>query len=539
MKKSLLLLTLATCLFAERAQNATTDFRSDRFLRRMSAITGQDLPLHYSFRPMSEGDIAAHLQAAIESGKLSANDLTTAVQLNEWYDGQKSLLYRENDRSSLKINLTLDGAVSLNNDKNVNGKGTLIPALSGSFGKLSFYSQMRVSTEIDSDSVWANASYQPYDGISYNLLAGERSDSASARASDIFRAGVSWQVNKLRFDFAVDHLQTGPARYNPLTLNCTAAPVTYLRATLPFGWFTYSQIISKLRSFKEADKYLHLHRIEFPLWKERLTFGFNESIVYGTVLDSAAMAKVHSDPLDSKYYNEERRIEPVYIIPFVPFAFAEHFTGDRDNALVSFDIEASLPHGIQLYAEFALDDISNPATLFSEDWGNKWALTTGAEWFTEIAGKSFNTGLEFTRVEPWVYTHFKGASARYSNYGSSLGAQLGPNSLQFNADAELWLNEKHGFRLSFQNSQWDRSYRGGDLNHIFVDERQEESYFDSETKEFLKTPEKQSTVGVEWNLLPYRLYEMTTRVELSSYTDAAGTKADPVVELGLWGAFNF
>ncbi len=537
--KALLLIFVSTLtLFAQWAPNARQNRQSEELLLRIHSRYDMDLPNAFYMKPYSMMSVGTYLGSAIESGKLTPFELSDALLIKQWNDGSKTLFSRHGDRGGININLSLIGDLSLapKDSLVIHGKGTLNPRINGHIGNLSFYSDMMIHTEIATDTLWPMSSYEPYDGTPYNLF--NRDDSASVRSSDIFRAGVTWKLGKTAFDFAVDHLQSGPAIYNPLTLNSTKHPITYLRTTMDFKWFTYSHTAGMLRNFRDGKKFLYHHRLQFPLFKNRLIFGFNEAIVYGSTLDSTSMSEINNDPLQEKYNDVERSIEPVYLIPFVPFAFAEHFSGDKDNALMSIDLMLKMIPNTHIYSEFLIDDMSNPLTLFSDDFGNKWAITVGGLWFNELFNRDFTASLEYTRVEPWTYTHFRGASHNYTNFGTSMGAELGPNSAQINLGVKLQLTNKQSLAIRFQNSRYDRTYRGGQIFDVMIDKNSAlelDLTADIKTKEFLVDPESESVGTLEWTLLPYRLYEMKTSVSLHDRS----FDESPFVSLGLWGSFNF
>lgn len=535
---TLLMLISITTIANDWHPNAPQDQRVELLLLRLKSRYGFSLPNSFYMKPYKMSEVSELLTEAIESGKLSSQELSEAMLINSWYSGNKSLFGKKGDVGSININLGVKGLVELGVKDSVvyHGIGTLNPRLNGNIGKLSFYSDMKIFTEIDSDTSWRVSSYEPYMGNPYNLF--QRNDSGSVRSSDIFRAGVTWKLGKVTFDFAVDHLKSGPARYNPLMLNADKSPMTYLRTTFDFKWFTYTHTVGQLKMFKDAQKYLYHHRLQFPLFKDRMIFGFNEAIVYGTTLDSLTMGKVNSDPLRKQYYNIDRDIEPVYLIPFVPYAFAEHFSGDRDNALLSIDLVIKIPKNFHWYCELLMDDISNPLTLFSDDFGNKWAVSVGGIWFTTIGERSLTTEFEYTRVEPWTYTHFKGASHNYAHFGHSLGAELGPNSAQINARTEFQITDKQSIALTYKNNRKDGTYRGGSIYDVMIQEVESDELGlpqDSKTKEFLKNPTLFNSVGIEWEVLPYHFFEITSRVSYNK--DSEESKGYP--EIGLWGGFNF
>jgi hypothetical protein len=196
------------------------------------------------------------------------------------------------------------------------------------------------------------------------------------------------------------------------------------------------------------------------------------------------------------------------MIPFVPYAFAEHYVGDRDNSTMSFDVSLFFPRAFRWYVEFFLDDITTPITIFGEDWGNKWALTSGGEYFGRVFERDVHALIEYSRVEPWVYTHFYGGSHRYTHFGKSLGNPLGPNSAALFLLGEVSLNKSHELGLTFRNERKNSSVRGGSVEDVFQDG------MDSEIKKFLGDgAQSENTFGIIWQMTPFSAFSMGAHLE--------------------------
>jgi len=517
------------------------DPRLDRFISQVSARYDVAFPDGFTHKPMHREPIAAFIQLAVDSLNLTANEREDALLLAKIYSGERALLKRSTENARINLNLNLTGDVSVGSDDSLEYglKGIINPAISGNLAGLSFASEFSMWTEKRNDTIWGVSTYEPIDGNPYNLFG--RADSGSVRASDMFRGGVSLERGPILLDCGVDHIKLGPTVRNPLFINLAHSPAAFARFTLDFPWFDYSHGMIKLQSLRDYKRFMMYHRYEIPLFKKRLRVGFNESVVYGSSADSATEAKYSPDPMKESYYENERPFEPVYLIPFLPFVFMEHFSGDRENKQLSLDASLSLPRNVVWNAEFMLDDISNPATLFSEDWGNKWAFAFGGQWFTAIAQKNVTRSAEYSRIEPWVYTHFRGTSHRYDHFGSPIGSDLGPNTDLFWAETELQLNQKNRFSLALENYRWNRDQRGGTITDHFIDGQVLDESKDSadvptieedvEVKEFLAGDVQSNTaVVLKWSFLPYHRYEMDTKVSYSSENGVC---------LSLHGGFRF
>jgi hypothetical protein len=110
--------------------------------------------------------------------------------------------------------------------------------------------------------------------------------------------------------------------------------------------------------------------------------------------------------------------------------FQEHLQGDQDNISLAFDLSVkTIPHW-EFYGELLWDDMKSPTSMFDDSWwGNKWATSVGiARDSIRLGSTLWNWYMEYTRVEPWVYTHHKGGGYTYRSYAQSLGTDLGPNS---------------------------------------------------------------------------------------------------------------
>jgi hypothetical protein len=142
----------------------------------------------------------------------------------------------------------------------------------------------------------------------------------------------------------------------------------------------------------------------------------------------------------------------VYLLPFVPYLFAQHYVGDRDNSGISLDFSVGTLPGFEFYGELFIDDLDAITSMFDDTWwGNKWGATLGVAAKPRKLGiLEWDGALEYTRIEPWVYTHHLGSGTQYSHYGQSIGSDLGPNSQE--VYAALGLAWKQLLRLDLSVS---------------------------------------------------------------------------------------
>lgn len=543
MKRLILLFISISSLSAAWNPMIERESRLEQFITQVASRYNVAIPPEYNRLPMHRESIDSFIRFSLDSLPLTEGERADGELLYSWYGAEgKALFSRHTEKARININLDVAGEVRLDIEDSVGfgAKGIINPGINGHLGKLSFASEFKIWTEYATDTIWQESKYQPYKGNPYNLF--NREDSGNVRASDMFRGGVSWNLGQSQWDFGVDHLKLGPVQQNPLMMNFDNSPIAFARVNLTFPWFEYSQGALIPQTLKDYNRHMMYHRFEIPFAKKRITLGFNESVIYGSTPDSVTEAQIHEDPLEKAFYNVERTFQPTYLIPFLPYAFMEHFNGDLDNKQISLDLSVKLPEKFLWYGEFFIDDISNPATLFSDDWGNKWAFSVGGQWFPTIKGKNMIVSTEYTRIEPWVYTHFRGSSHTYQHYGNAIGSDLGPNSDNLWLDTKFQLNQKNRIGLTFENHRWNHEQRGGSIHHVYISEQtSKESGLDdngnpnlipdSDKKEFLAgNVQSDQVIGVSWNFLPFHLYDMNTNVQWSSYYG---------VGLALNGTFRF
>ena len=288
-----------------------------------------------------------------------------------------------------------------------------------------FNARVKVSTDHTNKDI-NDHFYNPSEGIPYN----KQSD--NKRTWDIFAASASYDLDAVKLLAGFDHLSMGPARRNHVILRgeqsnyrpwqdstsriFEPAPTPYFGYEFEIGPISYTQYALKLFEKKNFGKYMHVHRLNLNLPKS-ITLGLSETALYGSTTEEFPNPNEDAD-------STGREFEWAYVIPFIPYVFQEHLQGDQDNISLAFDLSVkTIPHW-EFYGELLWDDMKSPTSMFDDSWwGNKWAASVG------VARDSLrNWYLEYTRVEPWVYTHHKGGGYTYRSYSQSLGTDLGPNS---------------------------------------------------------------------------------------------------------------
>ena len=137
-----------------------------------------------------------------------------------------------------------------------------------------------------------------------------------------------------------------------------------------------------------------------------------------------------------------KRLEPYYMMPFMPVAFGQSLLGDYDNLAIQGTVALKLPY-LTLYGVGFMDEVqpADVANLFSS-LTQQFAFQFGAQ--VLIPRLPFTTfQFQYTKIEPYAYTHyaqkaFQGSRRGYGtiniswmNNGKNLGYYLPPNSDEF------------------------------------------------------------------------------------------------------------
>ena len=303
-----------------------------------------------------------------------------------------------------------------------------------------FHFDARVKINTDHTNRYINFNYyNPDEGLPYNK------QSENKRTWDLFAANVSYDLKPVKLLAGFDFLEWGPARRNHVILRGErnfyrpwqdsssripdAAPTPYFGYQFTLGPIEYTQYAAKIYEKKNFGKYFHAHRLNLNLPKD-ITFGISETALYGSTIEPAG-----SNP-NPDSDSTEREFEWAYAIPFIPFVFQEHLQGDQDNISLAFDLSVKTIPNWEFYGELMWDDMKSLTSMFDDSWwGNKWAATLGVARDNIILGPTtLGWMFEYTRIEPWVYTHHKGGGYTYASYAQSLGSDLGPNSQELHTE---------------------------------------------------------------------------------------------------------
>jgi len=238
------------------------------------------------------------------------------------------------------------------------------------------------------------------------------------RDIDFARAHVRLDFDAVALEVAREALQLGGGHRGSLLLG-SMLPTDYdaLRFQARVGRVAYTHIHASL--LPDLDK--SVRGVFSPIPNKFIATHLFSAGPFGGVRFSVGESVIYS----------ERPFEIGYINPFAFLRSQEHYFRDRDNANMYASISAAPFDGIFLESELVLDDLKF-SRMGEGYWGNKtgWRVAATAR---AVPVGAVDMGLSYTRLEPYLYTHFSDTNA-YSHDASPLAAAgLPPNSHYFEA----------------------------------------------------------------------------------------------------------
>jgi len=212
-----------------------------------------------------------------------------------------------------------------------------------------------------------------------------------------------------------------------------------------------------------ADKYFAAHRVSFSIGGA-VDLGAQEMVIYS-----------NRSP-DLAYLN--------------PLAFIESFQrsrGERDNVFWAFDAQLHVIPNVELQGTILYDDLNVP-DLFSDLWTDRYAWQAGLIWAAPFTIPDLSLGAEYTRVEPYVFSHGRSREGSYTSLTTLLGPRIGPNAdswflrADYRAGRNLWFSADVTLQRMGENVV---DSTGVLLRNVGGDEFQPHRDTDPLTKEFL------------------------------------------------------
>jgi hypothetical protein len=183
----------------------------------------------------------------------------------------------------------------------------------------------------------------------------------------------------------------------------------YLHAELNSGILdssrSYHTSSSSMTDFYRAVdrlKYMAAHMIEVTPVRG-VDFSLGESVVYS-----------------------DRGPLLIYMIPVMFFKSGEHYNGDKDNVQWFANLDLNLIRNVNVYGSLFIDELNIDDLFDPEKQRNQLGYTLGFQIY-DLPFRNLEILAEYTRLNPWVYTHKQPATTFTSN-GYVLGNWMGQNA---------------------------------------------------------------------------------------------------------------
>jgi hypothetical protein len=212
---------------------------------------------------------------------------------------------------------------------------------------------------------------------------------------------------------------------NLVLSNLNSAPFDFIKLDLSYKkikyTFLHSSIVGSDSSGKQLEsKYLVFHRLEIgPLFKGFMKLGFSEMLIYSNI------------PINLAFLNPIAFLTSADLNTELPGK-------NSNNTLIAIDAQFYPVKKLSLQGTWLIDDL-NFETLGKSDKSandNKFGFQAGVSWQDAFTLKNLNFVYEYTRIDPFVYSH-REINNSYTNWNLPIGAAMNPNS------------DEHAVRLSY------------------------------------------------------------------------------------------
>lgn len=372
--------------------------------------------------------------------------LTIPDRNERWgYNKRLDLFYYKDSLLTFSINPILGYSYYANQNGNVTHRWNGADAF-GYIGKhFGFYSSLRDNGV--SDVLFARGYLTQMQGANYKLYQGQNQ---KRRDFSEMRGGISYSWKWGSVSLVKDHFVWGN-NYNGANIFSGRQPsFPYLNFKLnPAQWIDFNYIHAWLVS-QEIDssriygsgtglrqtfypKYLAANLFTItPLKKLKMSFG--NSIVYANT-----------------------NVQPGYLIPFMFFKSVDHtLNGAGNNALgqnaqVFFDISSRNIRKIHLYSSLFIDEVSLSRMFDKTKQTNLFSFKAGVR-VNNLFVPNTSLIAEYTRTNPWVYTHGI-ATTTFESNKYNLGHYLRENSDEIYIALRVKPAKKTVIDLSYTHSR--------------------------------------------------------------------------------------
>lgn len=252
----------------------------------------------------------------------------------------------------------------------------------------------------------------------------------------------------LAFQIGREKLKLGYGYGSKLVLSGDHPILDFVKVDFNYGIFSFTSLhASTVGEFnfdrdKNYTKFIAYNRFKLS-FEDLFDFGFGETVIY-----------------------TGRGIDLAYLNPFSFYKYVEMSIQDRDNAVVFLDMQTNLLNSLEIQGTFFLDENILSHLQELELFSNKTAYQVGAFWYSPFSINDLSLVLEFTRIRPYVYSHFSLKNS-YTSHSHNLGHRIGPNAEEIHTSLSYNLSEKLRLDLEYQHVRSGENIYDGQGNLIF------------------------------------------------------------------------
>ncbi|MBI4429899.1 MAG: hypothetical protein HY562_12370 [Ignavibacteriales bacterium] len=200
------------------------------------------------------------------------------------------------------------------------------------------------------------------------------------------------------------------------------------------SYYTFSSSLANFYRPVNRSKYMAAHQLEFSLW-DGVDLSLGESVVYS-----------------------DRGPLLLYLIPIMFFKAGELYNKDTDNTQVFGSLDLNVIQNVNMYFSLFIDEI-NTDDFFDVNKSRKQVGVTLGFQAYDILLDDFEFAAEYSRVNPWVYSH-RFTAANFTNNSYDLGHWIGQNA--DNLRFELGYSLSRALKLN----AFSEVYRKGDREDV-------------------------------------------------------------------------
>lgn len=420
-------------------------------------------------KPYTKGTIVNYLTELAESSKLSGREKKVVLSyLNDFYRPVNGFIIKDHEGNQtytvFGAGATIAATIGAGDNAYFSTSNIAEPFVGGDLGNhITYFASMGVAIDRLAPDLFYHSYVKdgevhfPYQPVGYGFhpyqfayetmwahvnASGKSGEGRPVQNGDltaglIYRSEMSgsWFNNSLRISFHNQQRSWGVARDN-LTLSARARRFPGIDISVqPTSWLRYSFLTGSLFSYanQRSNYKKDIYGYDLGNVQKNMTLHMLELTLGKHLRLAATGGNIWS-----------KRLELAYLMPFVLPHFTQIDVGDHDNLSMGLDISLLFPKFGKTWFNLFVDEFSfreegqllkMPRNRYAWQWGWNTNLFSNV-----ISGTQ--TQLSYTRVTPFVYTHYpesdfnptgtqRPLDMTYSHDEANLGFYLPPNSGEF------------------------------------------------------------------------------------------------------------